>query len=91
MCGAIFVDEAFEDMLRSTLGEKWNRISAENRKKILHSEWEHGIKRQFNGSNTVWNVTVPTEAFSGSFFKRTSFQNDRGRPPIVKGQIPFSR
>jgi hypothetical protein len=52
--------------------ETWNRISPSSIKKMMNNEWENGIKRGFDGSDRIWNVTLPYEC-SGP-----------GRDPVVR-------
>ena len=78
MCGAIFVDEAFVNILRAILGEKWDRLSAAGKKSMINTEWEHGIKRVFDDSerDKVWNVTIPHEAFAKNTFEVETFATE---------------
>lgn len=95
MCGAIFIDEAFEKMLRSTLGDKWKRLSATSKKTMMNNEWEHGIKRLFDDSTREWNVAVPTEAFPNNRFKLhpndKKGKPDHGIPDIKSSQMKLQR
>ncbi|PNP54385.1 hypothetical protein THARTR1_05592 [Trichoderma harzianum] len=73
LCGATFLDEMFLTALRS----KINKVSPnafeileENGglSRIMHNDWENGIKPQFRNSNQHWLVQMPN---SGSNRKRT--------------------
>ena len=90
MCGAIFVDEAFENMLRCALGDRWKRLSISSKKTLLNNEWEFGIKRLFDDSNREWNVTVPREADSKGI-RMPRFEDRNGRPSVKSGQIKFGQ
>ena len=90
MCGAIFVDEAFENMLRLAFGDKWKRLSVSSRKTLLNNEWEFGIKRLFDDSNREWNVTVPREADSKGI-KMPHFKDKNGQPRVNSGQVKFGQ
>lgn len=89
LCGGIFIDEAFELMVKERLGRKWNKLTQNGIKDIMKDEWEYGIKPQFKIDNSTmkeYNVAVPAEAFEGSDL------NDASRKPIIKnGRILFVR
>ena len=89
MCGAIFVDEAFETMLRATLGDKWKRLSDESKKNMTNNEWEFGIKRLFDDSDREWSVQVPIEGRSHNRFKIHQFDDKKGQVVMRDGQLKF--
>jgi len=93
MCGAIFVDEGFEKMLSTSLGDKWKRLSATSKKMIVNNDWEHGIKRLFDDSDREWNVTVPAEAFRNRPFKLHPYDQKGGdsSPAMKDGQLKFKK
>ncbi|OCK99574.1 actin-like ATPase domain-containing protein [Cenococcum geophilum 1.58] len=66
MCGAIFVDQEFQNFLRGKLTKRWDKISASQIKKLMNDEWEHGIKRGFEDTDREWEVRLPPEATSSS-------------------------
>lgn len=60
LCGAVFLDQDFEELMQQMVGEgAWNNISPANVKRMMNNEWENGIKRGFDGSERTWNVTLP--------------------------------
>jgi hypothetical protein len=62
LCGAVFVDEAFLDLLKRKFdNKKWVKMTAETRHHLLHDEWEHGIKPAFDGSEKTWKFNMPFE------------------------------
>ncbi|KAK3398281.1 hypothetical protein B0T20DRAFT_498078 [Sordaria brevicollis] len=63
LCGAVFVDEAFIDMLKHKMQpKKWDMLSPETRQRLIHDEWEHGIKQNFDTkSNKTWSFNLPWE------------------------------
>lgn len=64
LCGAIFVDEAFDLMLRSWIGEKkWKRFDDATKREWKETNWEHGAKRSFNGANRERRMTLPIQVF----------------------------
>lgn len=89
LCGGVFIDEAFEFMVKDRLGRKWNKLSQTGIKEIMKNGWEYGIKPQFKLNNMTtdeYNVAIPAEAFEGSDI------NDSSKKPIIKnGRILFSR
>lgn len=91
MCGAIFVDEAFENMLRASLGERWRRLSDASKKTLMNNEWEFGIKRLFDDSDNEWSVQVPLEALSHSRFKLNRWDDEKGEIPMKEGQLKFRK
>ncbi|KAJ4861040.1 hypothetical protein T069G_06028 [Trichoderma breve] len=76
LCGATFLDDLFLTALRN----KINKISPNAFKvleesgglnRIIHNDWENGIKPQFRNTNQHWLVQMPS---SGSNRKRTHDQ-----------------
>jgi hypothetical protein len=61
------VDENFEKLLQRRLDKRWEKLSPEQRKKTLNTEWEYGIKRLFEDDEREWNVRLPAEATRHSF------------------------
>jgi hypothetical protein len=62
LCGAVFVDEAFLDLLKRKFdNKKWVKMTAETRHHLLHDEWEHGIKPAFDGREKTWKFNMPFE------------------------------
>ncbi|KAJ4401976.1 hypothetical protein N0V85_005400 [Neurospora sp. IMI 360204] len=63
LCGAVFVDEAFIEMLKRKMQPtKWNRLTPETRQRLIHDEWEHGIKQGFDTKNNkTWSFNLPWE------------------------------
>ncbi|KAK6227405.1 hypothetical protein QIS74_00960 [Colletotrichum tabaci] len=60
LCGGVFLDEGFINLMKSKIGsESWASISIENIKKLMNSDWEHGIKQQFDTRPRDWPVTLP--------------------------------
>ncbi|KAK8078894.1 hypothetical protein PG994_002701 [Apiospora phragmitis] len=87
LCGGIFVDEAFRDIVKERLGRKWNNLSLTGQKEIMKKEWEVGIKPRFKPDNTNREhiVSIPAEAMMGSSL------DDKSRRPFIKdGRIHFA-
>lgn len=72
LCGGIFVDHNFENLVASKIGEKdWYKISVEDRRGFINDFWEYRIKRQFGKSDRMWPVQVPeSTSGAGSLGKR---------------------
>ncbi|KAJ4401979.1 hypothetical protein N0V85_005403 [Neurospora sp. IMI 360204] len=67
LCGAVFVDEAFNDLLKSKFPKKkWNAMETTSRHRLIHDEWETGIKQQFdmNRLNRTWSIAMPWECMT---------------------------
>lgn len=91
MCGVIFVDEEFVNMVAAVLGTKWKKVSETSRKMMIHNEWENGIKRLFDDSDKDWTVTVPPEAFDSKAPKLHRFDDKKAEVPLHSGQLRFGR
>ena len=91
MCGAIFIDEAFEAQLKTALGSKWERISVASRRALINNEWEHGIKRQFDDADQEWTVTIPPEAFDTKMPRLHRFDDKKAEVRMEQGQLKFKR
>ncbi|RDW67510.1 hypothetical protein BP6252_08906 [Coleophoma cylindrospora] len=49
-CGAVYLDERFESAITTKIGlPAWNKISPAHKAKTMNDEWEHGIKRSYDG------------------------------------------
>ncbi|KAK3398271.1 hypothetical protein B0T20DRAFT_498039 [Sordaria brevicollis] len=67
LCGAVFVDEAFSELLKSKFPKKkWEAMEAISRYRLLHDEWETGIKQQFdmNRASRGWSINMPWECMT---------------------------
>lgn len=84
MCGAIFIDEQFEAQAKRSLGKRWTSISPSARKQVLDSQWENGIKKNFDGKEQELTVTLPAEAFS-----KTDVLFGLGRRDSKKVDLPI--
>jgi hypothetical protein len=48
--------------LEGLLGtKKWLKMPAEARYRLLHDEWEDGIKSSFDGRDRIWKIAIPFE------------------------------
>ncbi|TDZ27793.1 hypothetical protein C8035_v008624 [Colletotrichum spinosum] len=67
LCGGVFLDEAFAQLLRQKLGHNaWDAMTKDEVQRVLHNDWEHGIKRQFYGQDKDWIVVLPYNCCSVS-------------------------
>ncbi|RMJ12396.1 hypothetical protein CDV36_007943 [Fusarium kuroshium] len=88
LCGGIFIDEAFEAMIKNRLGRKWNQISQSGIKEMLKGDWELSIKPQYKPGNgkKEYIVSIPAEAYQ----KDDELFNDMTQEPFIKrGRIHF--
>jgi hypothetical protein len=60
LCGAVFLDQEFEALMKQVLGEAWN-IPDSVIKGFMNSQWENGVKRGFEGQDKTWKITLPHE------------------------------
>ncbi|KAH6702000.1 hypothetical protein BKA61DRAFT_561267 [Leptodontidium sp. MPI-SDFR-AT-0119] len=62
LCGAIFVDEAFDQKMGAWVGErKWARLADSTMREWKEMYWEHGLKRSFNGADREYGLTLPVQ------------------------------
>ncbi|EGO59403.1 hypothetical protein NEUTE1DRAFT_39823 [Neurospora tetrasperma FGSC 2508] len=62
LCGAVFLDEAFTNVLKSKFGKKWVKMDESNRRDMVRTQWETGIKRNFKmSSKKSYNIRIPME------------------------------
>ena len=62
LCGAIFVDEAFKEVLKKKFGKKWTKMQESSRRDLLFNQWETGIKRKFTqNSKKPYSFRIPFE------------------------------
>ncbi|QPH01174.1 hypothetical protein C2857_005373 [Epichloe festucae Fl1] len=59
LCGGIFLDKNFLELVKSTTGGSWHNVSKKQELKFMNDSWEHGIKRQFRGRPRTWIVDTP--------------------------------
>ncbi|KAI0467976.1 hypothetical protein F4859DRAFT_506405 [Xylaria cf. heliscus] len=60
LCGATFVDSAFETLIEQRVGRKsWRYMEPSAIRKMMNSEWEHGIKKDFDGSQEKYCIDLP--------------------------------
>ena len=59
LCGAVFVDAAFEKHIKMLVGEQtYNSINERRRLRMLR-EFENAVKRCFSGDNKEYSVDLP--------------------------------
>lgn len=95
LCGAVFIDQAFSESLEVRVGkERWKRIGQSSLKKLLNDDWEHGIKRSFEGSaEKEWTITLPPEAFGGARnrIKANPLDSRKGDSEIRNGELVLKK
>ncbi|XWW97179.1 hypothetical protein V2A60_005160 [Cordyceps javanica] len=66
LCGGIFVDHHFENLIAEKLGDSsWLNLDFEDRRAFMKEKWETGIKSQFSGNDRVFRPEVPDGYVSG--------------------------
>jgi hypothetical protein len=60
LCGAVFLDQDFEALMKQLVGDAWNVPEAVI-KDMMNTQWENGIKRGFEGQDKTWKITLPYE------------------------------
>lgn len=59
LCGAMFVDEAFERYIKERVGAHfWDQASATEIADGFHNYWENGIKRDFDGRERLMRIRI---------------------------------
>lgn len=70
LCGAVFLDQDFEALMKQLVGDAWN-VPDGVIKGMMNTQWENGIKRGFEGQDKTWKITLPYECVK------------RGAPPHI--------
>ncbi|RYP44143.1 hypothetical protein DL768_009378 [Monosporascus sp. mg162] len=68
LCGATFLDQDFQLFMKKKFpgGTKsWENAEPAAISKFLNSEWEHGIKCDFDGSDRTWILDLPKRGKRG--------------------------
>lgn len=68
----MFVDEAFVGFLKQKFGEKWAKMKDETRRRLLRTEWEHGIKPGFDGRDKTRTLIMPFECLDAKSLRRAA-------------------
>lgn len=62
LCGAIFVDEAFKEVLKKKFDKRWEKMEESSRRDLVFKEWEMHIKRKFSqNSKKGYELRIPFE------------------------------
>ncbi|KAK4226714.1 hypothetical protein QBC38DRAFT_528177 [Podospora fimiseda] len=62
LCGAIFVDEKFTELLKHKLDvRRWNKMPDHVHHRLVTNEWEGSMKKQFDGKQRQWRIQIPYE------------------------------
>jgi hypothetical protein len=90
LCGAIFVDERFQEMIQDRLASRWEKLTDRSKRRLMNNDWEFGIKRSFDADpSKVWTVQLPPEAIPrvGGVHR---LSRRRGDLPILNGQVQIT-
>ncbi|TGJ80717.1 hypothetical protein E0Z10_g8045 [Xylaria hypoxylon] len=81
LCGGTFLDKEFESFLKRVIGAaSWNKMDRSDIRGIMNNEWEHGIKRAFDGEPDRYRVEFPSRAQT----KPLLFSSDELQPIFDK-------
>ena len=88
LCGAIFIDQAFQRKVKKSLGRRWDRLSKLDINELMTNSWEYGPKHQFTLSqNMDYSISIPSAAFA----KASDRNDDQCDPPIKDGRMFFNK
>ncbi|KAJ2973178.1 hypothetical protein NQ176_g6757 [Zarea fungicola] len=60
LCGGIFVDQNFENLIATKVGQKeWDNLDVFEKRRFINQDWENGIKTQFENQDRDWPVSLP--------------------------------
>ncbi|KAK7748771.1 hypothetical protein SLS53_000795 [Cytospora paraplurivora] len=88
LCGAIFVDERFEDLLELKLKliseDALDVINDDDIPEMMDRHWENGIRKLFTGAAQEWSIRYPF-----NLVDRHLIANSRGFPTftITSGEV----
>ncbi|RYP49926.1 hypothetical protein DL768_004462 [Monosporascus sp. mg162] len=58
LCGATFVDQEFESLVKNQVGARiWRSIPLHQSKKVMNDDWEHNIKKT-SDINKTWTIDL---------------------------------
>lgn len=74
LCGAVYLDEAFDNTMRTVVGQTYDRLDPEVKAKVFENDWEYAAKRIYNGkAGRQFSVDIPGYKPKKSLFgKRAS-------------------
>jgi hypothetical protein len=76
LCGAIYVDRAFENHVK--LFRKYMKNLPSNiEKRFMEREWENNVKRNFDGSDGPWIVDLPQKPQKSAAALRSVFTKEK--------------
>lgn len=92
LCGAIFVDEAFEKNMSLWVGDrKWKKLSDSEKRVWKENYWEHGLKKSFNGAVGEMGLTLPVQVLVKQHLTFKVFSKDKGRPRVRGHELRLQR
>lgn len=82
LCGAIFVEERFRELVVKKLieisADAMKRVTDEEMQEIMTRDWEEKIRNQFNGAARTWTIRYPF-----SLIDRDRLDPNRGYPTFT--------
>jgi hypothetical protein len=83
LCGAVCLDDRFLSYMRTIMGpQDFKALGPSKQKELLEMNWEIGIKRNYDGSDKPWTVTIPS--IGNKLLTDRSKDIENGRA-IIKG------
>jgi hypothetical protein len=62
LCGALFVDEAFDRKMPELVGsDRWASFDISAKRIWIEETWERGLKRKFTGADPEIGLRIPLE------------------------------
>lgn len=65
------LDEQFQNFPKGRL-KRWDKLSAEQIKRVMDHEWEYEIKHSFSGEGGPFEVELPAKATGAMFNRKVS-------------------
>ncbi|KAI3391752.1 hypothetical protein diail_6846 [Diaporthe ilicicola] len=87
LCGAIFVDDRFRDLLKKKLEEfspnAMRGLRERDIRQMITSEWENGIRSQFVGKVNKWVIRLPEKLVDPDMFVDEDDDDDGDYPTFT--------
>jgi hypothetical protein len=94
LCGAIFVDEAFDRNMAGWVGDKkWKRLSDSSKREWKETFWERGLKKKFDGEDRELSLHLPVQLVVNQSLKIKLFSRGgkTSRPQIRDHMLRLQR
>ena len=92
LCGAIFADELFDKKMSGWVGDrKWRRLADSTKREWKETYWEHGLKKNFNGSEGEMGLTLPVQVLVNQHLTFKMFSKTKARPQVRGHELRLQR